>query len=126
MNWRAVYESGLTLTESDCRYADIPREHLTAFQMVEGDSVLFETRPPEGADGYDLRYRFRGEMSFDGQPGAQRYIIGWEGTGPVFLLDVTGIAWIADEFHDACTESCQHPNGWFDAPVLLDSERRSA
>jgi hypothetical protein len=122
MNWRAVYHNGDVWTEQDGPYSTMPRSGLKAFQIVHGDYLVLETVPPKGDDWSGLRYRRRSEMRTDGLPGDAKLVVGWVPSGPAYLVGTDGSVWESASFHDSCDETCNHPHGWFDAPVPIDTE----
>jgi hypothetical protein len=122
VDWRAVYHDGSVWTEQDGPYSKMPRSGLKAFQIVHGDYLVLEVVPPRGDDWSGLRYRRRSEMRSDGLPGASMLVVGWDSSGPAYLVGMDGSVWESDSFHDECDETCDHPRGWFDAPVPLEPE----
>jgi len=86
VSWEAVYSNGFVFRErAGFKYADIDRERLVTFKLVEPGGVLVESWPPTGADGRNLIYRRRTQTN--GIDRSVIFLIGWAPMGPAIMVD---------------------------------------
>ena len=111
LSWRAIYNNGDQISQNNQTYDDIDRDNLIAFQLMNGEKVVFSVPFSEG-QGKRLVWRRRVEKTI-GKPDNVVHIVGKKGGFVAAVFDDSSVL-IDDKFRE--------DNNWLYPPQYKEHE----